>query len=268
MASDSENTWGWIVRRGAAVLRPRAWRERRPGWALAVPVVLVAAGALFATTARTARGTNLRDDRRTELAQLIEERRAQVNAAEQQAARLRRDVDAATNGMAGSDAGIATQERRAAAEKEAAGLTAMAGPGLTIRLDDAPRSPDGSLPDGAGPDDVVVHQQDVQAVVNALWAGGAEAMSLMNVRVVSTSAVRCVGNTLLLHGRVYSPPFVISAIGDPQAMLAALDAAPYVEAYRAAAARYGLRYDVRQESELTVPAFDGSTDLPSARVIR
>ena len=43
----------------------------------------------------------------------------------------------------------------------------------------------------------------MQAVVNALWAGGAEAMSIMNVRVLATSAVRCVGNTLLLHGRVY-----------------------------------------------------------------
>jgi len=34
-------------------------------------------------------------------------------------------------------------------------------------------------------------------VVNALWAGGAEAMTIMGVRVISTSAVRCVGNTLL-----------------------------------------------------------------------
>ena len=63
----------------------------------------------------------------------------------------------------------------------------------------------------------------MQAVVNALWAGGAEAMTIMGVRVISTSAVRCVGNTLLLHGRVYSPPFVITAIGDPSAMQQALE---------------------------------------------
>ncbi len=269
MTSDiGQTSWGGIVRRGAAALRPRGWRERRPGWALALPVVLVGTGVLFATTARTARGTDLRNDRSTQLAQLIDERRAQVAAAERQAARLRRDIDAATGGLADADAGIRAQQQRADAEKEAAGLVAMTGPGLVVRLDDAPRSPDGSLPDGAGPDDVVVHQQDVQAVVNALWAGGAEAMSLMDVRVISTSAVRCVGNTLLLHGRVYSPPFVITAIGDPQAMLAALDAAPYVEAYRAAADRFGVRYDVRQESRLTVPAFDGSTGLTSARAGR
>ena len=87
---------------------------------------------------------------------------------------------------------------------------------MTVTLADAPRSADRVLPEGTSPDDVVVHQQDVQAVVNALWAGGAEAMQIMDQRIVSTSAVRCVGNTLILQGRVYSPPYEITAIGDPE----------------------------------------------------
>ena len=85
-----------------------------------------------------------------------------------------------------------------------------------MTLADAPRSADRVLPEDASPDDLVVHQQDVQAVVNALWPGGAEAMQIMDQRVITTSAVRCVGNTLILQGRVYSPPFQITAIGDPQ----------------------------------------------------
>ena len=75
-------------------------------------------------------------------------------------------------------------------------------------------------------DDVVVHQQDVQGVVNALWRGGAEAMMVMDQRIISTSAVRCVGNTLILQGRVYSPPFTVTATGDP----ALLDGMPLTEA--------------------------------------
>ena len=55
-------------------------------------------------------------------------------------------------------------------------------------------------------------------MVNALWHGGAEAMMLQDQRVISTSAVRCVGNTLILQGRVYSPPYRISAIGDVTGM--------------------------------------------------
>ena len=96
----------------------------------------------------------------------------------------------------------------------AAGLVPVVGPGLRVSMSDAPRDSDGNYPAGVDPDDLVIHQQDVQAAVNALWAGGAEAMMIMDQRVLTTSAVRCIGNTLLLQGRTYSPPFVITAIGD------------------------------------------------------
>src|SRR3712207_2320199 len=55
----------------------------------------------------------------------------------------------------------------------------------------------------------------VQSVLNGLWAGGAEAVAVQDQRLVTTSAARCIGNTLLLAGRTYSPPYVITAIGDP-----------------------------------------------------
>ena len=99
-------------------------------------------------------------------------------------------------------------------------------------MSDAPRDADGNYPAGVDPDDLVVHQQDVQSVVNAMWAGGAEAMSIMDVRVISTSAVRCVGNTLLLDGQVFSPPFKITAIGEPTAMHNALESAEGVRQFR------------------------------------
>src|SRR4029077_21214912 len=99
---------------------------------------------------------------------------------------------AQTRAIAGSDGGVAAQQQRADSTRAAAGFTAVHGPGLAVALHDAPRQPDGGLPAGARPDDVVVHQQDVQSVVNALWAGGAEAMTIMGIRVISTSAVRCV----------------------------------------------------------------------------
>jgi uncharacterized protein YlxW (UPF0749 family) len=111
-------------------------------------------------------------------------------------------------------------------------------------------------------DDLVVHQQDVQAVVNALWAGGAEAMTLMGQRVISTSAVRCVGNTVVLHGRVYSPPFVVEAIGDRDAMRDALRAEPGVALYKTFVDRYGLGYSVHSSDQLALPPYDGPFELP------
>ena len=124
-----------------------------------------------------------------------------------------------------------------------------------------------SLPDGVTVDDIVVHQQDVQAVVNALWRGGAEAMMIQDQRIISTSAVRCVGNTLILQGRIYSPPFVVSAMGDQAAMRAALDADPQVAVYRQWVDAVGLGYEVTT-GEGEFPAYSETLDLRHAVVSR
>ena len=258
-------SWRKVVRRALRVLLPRRSWQRQPGWSVGVPLIALAAGLLFTTTATTADGTSLREDRRPQLAQLIEDRRKQVAASEERAAALRAKVESQTEALAGSDAPIATQRDRANASRQAAGLTALAGTGLTVELNDAPNQGEGSLPAGASNDDLVVHQGDVQAVVNALWAGGAEAMAIMNVRVLSTSAVRCVGNTLLLQGRVYSPPFKITAIGDPAALQRALAASEGVRLFKDAVEHYHLGYR-ETSAEVTVPAYDGSTALRSAKV--
>lgn len=259
--------WREGLRRVPRLLFRRA-RPRRRGWSSIVPLVLFAAGLLFATTATTARGTQLRQDRTVQLNQLIQQRNSDVASGERQARTLRGRVEADTRAQASSDARVRRQQDRADASKAAAGLTAVHGPGLTVTLNDAPRSASRNLPAGATVDDVVVHQQDVQSVVNALWAGGAEAMSIMNIRVVSTSAVRCVGNTLLLQGQVFSPPFTVTAIGDRTRMVAALDAAPGVQAFRQAVADFGLGYKAEQEADVKVPAYDGSVSLQDARVPR
>lgn len=261
------SSWGKAVRRlGAAMLPGRRLRPGN-GWAWGVPVIVAAAALLFTTSATTAHGTDLREDRRPKLIELIDEQQQRYAELDGRAAALRADVAAQTDLLAGSDDPVTEQRRRAAERRADAGLAALRGPGLTVRLDDAPPRPDGSRPQGASVDDLVVHQQDVQAVVNALWAGGAEAMSIMNVRVISTTAVRCVGNTLLLHGRVYSPPFVVTAIGDPDQLRQALDASEGVRLFQQAARDFGLGYKVTVAEDVTVPAYEGSTSLDHARVV-
>ena len=62
------------------------------------------------------------------------------------------------------------------------------------------------------PLDVVVHQQDIQAVVNAMWRAGAEAVTIQGQRVISTTGIKCDGNLVSLHGVPYYPPYEI--VGD------------------------------------------------------
>jgi uncharacterized protein YlxW (UPF0749 family) len=232
-----------------------------------VPVVLAVTGAVFAASALTAHGTDLRSGRRTGLTDLVLSSEKKVRSVDQQVAALQSEVQELT-ASAGGGADLRAASERAEQLAGPAGLTAVSGPALTVTLDDAPRGQagvDGVVPDAeVSPDDLVVHQEDVQAVVNALWAGGAEAMSLMDQRVISTSAVRCVGNTLILQGRVYSPPFTVTAIGDTTRMREALDASPGVTTYRQFVDAVGLGYQVKDEKETTLPPFEGSLRVPGA----
>lgn len=235
--------------------------KRVDAWRVLVPLTALAAGMLFALSASTSQGTDLRAERR-DLADLIDEVADDVSTLEAQAAALRRVVERSQQVTAASDGRVLAEQERAAALVGAAGLTEVAGPGVRVSLDDAPRSEDG-VGASANPDDLVVHQQDLQAVVNALWAGGAEAMTLMGQRIVSTSAVRCVGNTVVLHGQVFGPPFVVEAIGEREALTAALDAAPGVAFFQTFVERFGLGYDVELADDLTLPAYDRSLELPA-----
>jgi uncharacterized protein YlxW (UPF0749 family) len=237
--------------------------HRRPGWWLGVPVVAVVAGLLFTTSATTADGPPLREDRRLQLVDLIADREQRVAEAQAQVAPLEAEVAALTDALAGTGT-PREEQRRADRYRAAAGFTALRGAGLTVTLDDALAT--GVRPPGAEPDDLLVHQQDLQAVVNALWAGGAEVMSIMGERVLATTAAICVGPVLLLHGRPHSPPYVMVAIGDPEAMHAALAASPGVQLFREAADAYGLGYRETTEEDVTVPAYDGTSTLRSARV--
>jgi len=231
-------------------------------WRWFVPVVLAVIGLLFVTTARLSQGTDLRAERRTELADLIIAEEGRVGAATSQVEQLRDEVDQ----LAASAESPADRQLRVLTDQaaSAAGLDAVVGPGLTVALDDAPIPADG-IPEGFVPDDYVVHQQDLQAVINALWAGGAEAMQVMDQRIISTSAVRCVGNTLILQGQVYAPPYSVTAVGPTDRMQRALDASPGVGLYRQYADLIGLGYEVDRDASATVVGYEGALQLRYAQ---
>ena len=106
----------------------------------------------------------------------------------------------------------------------------------------------------------------MQSVVNALWAGGAQGVSLMGKRVISTSAVKCVGNTLLLHGKVYSPPFKIQVVGDVGKLTNSLRTDPNVTILQDYVDLYGLVYDVQRSQLIELPPYEGSLLLDNVKV--
>jgi uncharacterized protein YlxW (UPF0749 family) len=232
-------------------------------WKVLVPVIALSAGLLLATTARTARGTDLRSAGQTNIADLIRTAEGKVASYSTRVNQLQRDIGAATDQLAQSDATVARIKNGSQPLVSPAGLLAMSGPGLSVTLDDAHKAP---TDPNVNLNRLVVHQSDMQALVNALWNGGAEAIKIMDQRVIFTSAVRCVGPTLLLNGRVFSPPYSVLAIGPADQMRAALDASPALKQYREDAKFYGLGYKVDNHSTIEVPAYDAPIGLSYAQV--
>ena len=242
--------------------RPRF--SRPSGWSLMVPVVALAAGLLFATSGSTAQGTDLRGGEVSELRGLIAERQRTGALQQEQLRDLQAQVENLTDQAAGRNGAVAAARQAGEQGAVSAALVPLTGPGVRITLDDAPQSADGSRPNGATADDLVIHQSDVQAVVNAIWAAGADGVAIMDRRLIATSAVRCVGNTLLLQGRPYSPPFVVTAIVDAEATRTQLANSPQVQVFQQAVADFGLTFTVEEISEVRLPEYDGSLEMQFA----
>jgi uncharacterized protein YlxW (UPF0749 family) len=247
------------------VTAPQPRRRPRPTWRPLVPVITAVAGIMFSMSFVAAQGQDLRADR--DLPQLIMAGDARVAEKAAELDTLQKEVDALSKASAPFDQRLSSLSAKGDDLAVAAADTKVTGPAIEVTLDDAHRSAD-SLPDGFTPDDIVVHQQDVQGVVNALWRSGAEAMMIQDQRVISTSAVRCVGNTLILQGRVYSPPYRIKAIGDVQALQLGLDNDQTVQIYRQYVDAVGLGYGVQTHAAEEFPAYSGTVDLQYASPIR
>jgi uncharacterized protein YlxW (UPF0749 family) len=227
-------------------------------WRVLVPVVCLVAGLGFAASARDSRGTDLRAPVNANLADTVRAAERTVRDADAEVQRLQAAVNRAAAQAGRDDSAVAASQKQVRPLQAPSGLTAVHGPGLEVILDDAPGQPSTGDVD---PNILVVHQSDLQAVVNALWAGGAEAMSIAGQRVIATSAVRCVGNTLLLNGEVYSPPFRVAAIGPSATMLKKLASSPGVALFREAAGYYDLGYTVDIQGRVDLPAYRGSVSL-------
>lgn len=211
-------------------------------WRFGVPLVCLLAGLLLAATHGVSGGGEIRRSDSPRLVDLVREAQQSVDRLSAQRDSLVTQIDTHHGGSPGADAALAAIQRRNAVLAADAGVDPIRGPGLIVTLTDAQRDANGRFPRDASPDDLVVHQQDIQAALNALWNGGAEGIQMQDQRIIGTSAPRCVGNTLLLNGRTYSPPYVITAVGDAAAMRASLAASPLVTLYKQYVVRFGLGY--------------------------
>jgi uncharacterized protein YlxW (UPF0749 family) len=242
----------------------------RSSWRAIVPraltvLVFAMAGLLFWISADTSHGKSLRSDSQLlKTSDLVREQGQRNGAYDRELARLREEVDQLTREQAVDPA----LQAQVDGLLKPSGLSPLTGPGVSVTLTDAPPDAVSKIPGvrAPTPDDLVVHQQDIQGVVNALWSAGATGIEIMDQRIIATSAVRCVGNTLILHGRVYSPPYKITAVGDQGALRKGLDTSEAISDYLQYVDAYGLGWKTEDDKRIDLPAYTGPLDLQYAKV--
>ncbi|MEZ0492874.1 DUF881 domain-containing protein [Kineococcus sp. TBRC 1896] len=241
----------------AAAARRRAGTGRPPTRATrtATVLALLAVGVLLAVAGSRAAGPAA-DRGRTQLVERIEDGTARADDLADRAAALQDGNARLAASLGGAPA--ASADAAASALEVAAAATPVTGPGLRVVLDDAP-TPEA----GAGATSGRVVDRDVQLVVNGLWAAGAEAVAVNGQRLGALSSVRAAGEAILVDYRPLTPPYTVSAVGDPAALqtaFAASVAGRYLQVLRD---NYGVRTEVGTADALELPA--ARLDLRSAR---
>jgi uncharacterized protein YlxW (UPF0749 family) len=129
-------------------------------------------------------------------------------------------------------------------------------PGLLITVANADPTADADPVGGAAEEDPRgrVRDGDLQQVVNALWASGAEAISINGQRLGPLTAIRFAGEAVLVDFKPVTNPYEISAIGDPDTLATRFVLNPDVQALGFISKSFGLRFDYARRDELTLPA--------------
>ncbi|MFN8192221.1 MAG: DUF881 domain-containing protein [Nocardioidaceae bacterium] len=238
--------------------------RRRLAWRLATPVAFVVTGALFVASAHNSEGSDLRPGRYTDLASLVGSESRQVSDLKHQVTDLQVEVDRLASGVQNQD--VRRMRREAAALKPSAGFTPVTGSAYKITLSDAPADIINSSTQPI--ERMIVHQQDIQAVVNALWEGGATGITVQGQRIITTTGIKCEGNAVQLDGQLFGQPYVIVATGNLTDLAGAITTDPYVQSYidDSETSDIDVGWSLEPIQSITLPAYAGLRDLHYAQV--
>lgn len=230
-----------------------------------VVLAMVVVGLLVGTAAVELRGReSSRAETRRELITRIEERQQAVDGQTSQVRSLQGEVDAAAAALEPrlpGDGSVTVEQLRMDV-----GAIAVTGPGLRIVVDDAPdtEGADGSDPRNSQSSDGRVQSRDIQIVVNALWAAGAEAVAVNGQRLTSRTAIRFAGDAILVNFRPLTRPYTVEAVGDTEAMRARFAAGPGGAYLAGLQQNFGIAAKIEPADSLTLPSVV-STTLREAR---
>lgn len=239
---------------------PRASRRRLSAaharWALTVGLALgvvgfVGAGQWNSSLAREDFVSSIQHALADQVVVLEQENQAYRDRIAEVEAELRRHEEE----TAGSEVVRGALAHDLAAARLASGLTAVRGPGAIIEIADSQRV----VPPGENPASFIVLADDLRDIVNALWASGAEAIAINQERLVTTTSIYGVGNSILVNSAFLQPPFQVQATGPDGLLARFLESQAFLGRVSQRISVFGLEFATASVDELELPAFVGST---------
>lgn len=202
--------------------------------------------------------------RSTELVEVVEKLQQDRVQLQKTLQSLRQEASQFERNAAAADGLLSDYTRQETQFKKLSGLTEEKGDGLAIVLADAT-----TIPSNADPNDYIVHNTDLQAIVNALWAGGAKAISINGERLVGTSAIRCAGNTILVNSNLVGSPYQITAIGEIKRLNDFLfkDESANVF-FKNSASELGIVVELRESADIVIPPYKGGFGVEFAKILK
>ena len=200
-------------------------------------------------------GTTRQGSDRVAVAQTISRLEGEQSDLKRQLTDLQNQLAALQSDAAAKKANLTDITSTLDRERVAGGLVALAGAGVVATYNDSTSSPANANDD---PANYILHDYDLRDVLNALWAAGAEATAINDERIMVDTPLYCVGSTIIVNATRLSPPYVVSAIGSSDDLEAALRSSAQVEPLNQRALIYNLGIDIRKDTKVQVPAFNGS----------
>lgn len=238
-------------------------KEGRPG--LGFTVVLLLLGFLVSSgfVQERLRERDL-PTRRQELEALVRQRQADVRGLSDEVAELSERLAGIQDRLGRGSSRVRDVVYQVELLRAAAGVGAARGPGVVVELADSHRAP--STRGEAA--DLRIQDVDLQLVVNDLWQAGAEAVAVNGRRVISTTAIRQAGGTILVNYRAVTSPYRLVAIGDAEVMQERMTRSELAERFGVWTEIYGLHFSVERVGVASVPPLSGVPQLHWARPVR
>jgi uncharacterized protein YlxW (UPF0749 family) len=229
-----------------------------------LPAILLILGFLVTAAVVRERAQEQRAPEQTEdLVRLVRRRQVAVRDLGAQVRSLSDELARLGEAGAAGSARVEAVAARVEGLRAPAGLESLLGPGVVVELADSPDAP----LTGGDVTDLRIQDVDLQLVVNALWAAGAEAVAVNGHRVTGGTAIRQAGGAILVNFRAVSSPYRVTAIGDPDDLRRRLLGSEIARQFEVWTQVYGLGFAVGPAETVTVPGLGAPLDLAWARPV-